>query len=108
MNPTVQRKTASKEKVQKGDIRSGIPRFQGENLDHNLFLIDALRRNQLSEALGALTIALREDDIKRIEQAVPPNAVAGSRYPEVQMAHLDSERIASKGKRPYGGNGLRP
>lgn len=118
----------SKEKAVKGDIRSGIPRFQGENLDNNLLLIDALRTiaeekgvtvaqlsiawvlargddivpligarrlDQLSEALGALNIALSEDDLERIGRAVPPHAVAGQRYPEAQMTHLDSERLMS-------------
>jgi aryl-alcohol dehydrogenase-like predicted oxidoreductase len=118
----------SKENAQKGDIRSGIPRFQGENLDNNLLLIGALRAiaeekgvtvaqlsiawvlargddivpligarrlDQLSEALGALNITLSVHDLKRIERAVPSNAVAGERYPVAQMAHLDSERIVS-------------
>ncbi|MGE8331258.1 MAG: hypothetical protein ACN6PY_09060 [Paraburkholderia nemoris] len=32
------------------------------------------------------------DELARVEAAIPPEAVAGSRYNEVQMAHLDSER----------------
>jgi hypothetical protein len=35
---------------------------------------------------------LSEDDLRQIEQRVPADAVAGERYPEAQMAHLDSER----------------
>jgi len=27
-----------------------------------------------------------------IEQAIPPDAAAGERYPEAQLAHMDSER----------------
>ncbi|MEV4741475.1 aldo/keto reductase [Streptomyces sp. NPDC049555] len=107
------------------DFRSMSPRFQGENLQHNLDLVDALRkvadergasvaqiaiawvlsrgadivpligarsRNRLTEALGALDVTLSEADIAAIEEAVPPGAAAGSRYPESQMAYLDSER----------------
>jgi aryl-alcohol dehydrogenase-like predicted oxidoreductase len=107
------------------DFRSRAPRFQGENLRHNLALVDALRevaeaqqasvaqvaiawvlsrgedivpvigsrrRDRLQEALGALELRLGDDDLERIEQAVPADAAAGERYPDAQMAHLDSER----------------
>jgi aryl-alcohol dehydrogenase-like predicted oxidoreductase len=108
-----------------GDFRSLSPRFQGENLEHNLALVDALRaiaddrgatvaqvaiawvlaqgedivplvgarrRDRLHEALGALELQLTPDDLAAIESAVPPDAAAGSRYPEPAMAALDSER----------------
>jgi aryl-alcohol dehydrogenase-like predicted oxidoreductase len=108
-----------------GDFRAHSPRFQGENLDHNLELVDALRgiaeergvtvaqiaiawvlgrgddivpligarrREQLEEALGALAVELSAEDLAKIEQAIPPGAAAGTRYPERQMAMLDSER----------------
>ncbi|MEA2470394.1 MAG: hypothetical protein QOE38_1393 [Thermoleophilaceae bacterium] len=108
-----------------GDFRAHSPRFQGENLDHNLELVDALRgiaeergvtvaqiaiawvlgrgddivpligarrREQLKEALGALAVELSAEDLAKIEQAIPPGAAAGTRYPERQMAMLDSER----------------
>jgi aryl-alcohol dehydrogenase-like predicted oxidoreductase len=55
-------------------------------------LIGARRRDRLSEALGALEVALTEDDLAAIERAVPPDAAAGDRYDAAQMAHLDSER----------------
>jgi aryl-alcohol dehydrogenase-like predicted oxidoreductase len=107
------------------DFRTRAPRFQGENLERNLELVDALRRvaeekqasvaeiaiawvlsrgedvvpligartrERLQEALGALEIDLDDHDLERIEQAVPPGAAAGDRYPEQQMANLDSER----------------
>jgi aryl-alcohol dehydrogenase-like predicted oxidoreductase len=107
------------------DFRSRAPRFQGQNLQHNLKLVDALRmiaeakqasvaqvaiawvlsrgddivpligartRERLHEALGALELELTSDDLDRIEQAVPAGAAAGERYPDAQMAHLDSER----------------
>ncbi|MFF3254110.1 aldo/keto reductase [Actinacidiphila glaucinigra] len=106
------------------DFRAMSPRFQGENLEHNLGLVEALRkiaeqkgvtvaqtaiawvlsrgedivplvgartRERLAEALGALDVTLDADDLAAIETAVPPGAAAGERYPQSQMAHLDSE-----------------
>src|SRR5690606_987343 len=50
----------------------------------------------LDEALGALELTLSDEDVRTLEAAVPADAVAGSRYPEPLMAHLDSERTASQ------------
>ena len=47
---------------------------------------------QLNEALGALDVTLSAEDIARAEAAVPASRVAGTRYAEPQMSHLDSER----------------
>jgi aryl-alcohol dehydrogenase-like predicted oxidoreductase len=55
-------------------------------------LIGTKRRDRLEEALGALDITLTADELRAIEQAVPPGAVAGDRYDASQMAALDSER----------------
>jgi aryl-alcohol dehydrogenase-like predicted oxidoreductase len=55
-------------------------------------VIGARRRDQLVEALGTLDLDLGPEELERIEQAMPADAVAGSRYDEAQMAHLDSER----------------
>jgi aryl-alcohol dehydrogenase-like predicted oxidoreductase len=55
-------------------------------------LIGARRRDQLTEALGALELELTPEELERIERALPADAVAGDRYDEAQMAHLDSER----------------
>ncbi|MEU8619815.1 aldo/keto reductase [Streptomyces sp. NPDC048623] len=111
-----------------GDFRGMSPRFQGENLNRNLDLVDRLRavaeakgvsvaqlaiawvlaqgprhgadivplvgarrRDRLTEALGALDVTLDAADLAAIESAVPADAAAGARYPEAQMAHLDSE-----------------
>ncbi len=107
------------------DFRAFSPRFQGENLQRNLALVEALRRvaeaksasvaqiaiawvaaqgedivpligarrpERLAEALGALGLSLTPQDLADIAAAAPAEAVAGARYPEVQMAHLDSER----------------
>jgi aryl-alcohol dehydrogenase-like predicted oxidoreductase len=117
--------TWSKEHGAQKDFRSVSPRFQGENLERNLALVETLRaiadargtnpaqlaiawalsrggdivplvgarrRSQLTDALAATELRLSADELARIEAAIPPEAVAGSRYNEVQMAHLDSER----------------
>ncbi|MEU6181696.1 aldo/keto reductase [Streptomyces coeruleorubidus] len=106
-----------------GDFRAMSPRFQGDNLRHNLNLVEALRkiaeqkgvsvaqiaiawvlcrgedivplvgarrRDRLTEALGALDVTLDAADLAAIEEAVPPGAAAGERYPAAQMAHLES------------------
>ncbi|MFG2946376.1 aldo/keto reductase [Streptomyces adustus] len=107
------------------DFRGISPRFQGENLDRNLTLVEALRkiasdkgagvaqiaiawvaaqggdivplvgarrRERLVEALGAEAVTLTADDLAAIEQAVPADAAAGTRYAAPLMDHLDSER----------------
>ena len=114
----------SKERGAQQDFRSASPRFQGENLERNLALVDTLRsiadargtnpaqlaiawalsrgedivplvgarrRGQLTDALAAAELTLSADELVRIEAAIPPDAVAGTRYNEAQMAHLDSE-----------------
>ena len=55
-------------------------------------LVGARRREQLTEALGALAIRLSAQDPAAIERAVPKGAAAGERYAPAQMASLDSER----------------
>jgi aryl-alcohol dehydrogenase-like predicted oxidoreductase len=55
-------------------------------------LVGARRRDRLTEALGALELELTTDDLARIEDAIPADAVAGARYHAEQMATLDSER----------------
>jgi pyridoxine 4-dehydrogenase len=54
-------------------------------------LIGARTRERLAEALGSLAVQLTTEDINAIEKAIPKGAAAGARYPEAQMAHLDSE-----------------
>jgi aryl-alcohol dehydrogenase-like predicted oxidoreductase len=55
-------------------------------------LIGARTRTQLAESLGALEVRLTAAEVTRIEAALPPSAVAGTRYDEQQMRVLDSER----------------
>ncbi len=54
-------------------------------------------RNQLKETLGALDCPLSAQDLARIEAAVPPDQIAGTRYDPAQMAHLDSEVHSNNG-----------
>jgi aryl-alcohol dehydrogenase-like predicted oxidoreductase len=112
------------------DFRTFLPRFQGESLEHNLALVEALRSvaesrgattaqaaiawalsrgddivplvgarrpERLAEALEALDLVLGAADLAAIEAAVPEGSAAGARYPDPQMAHLDSERGAAGG-----------
>jgi aryl-alcohol dehydrogenase-like predicted oxidoreductase len=46
------------------------------------------RKDRLMENIGALSVKLSADDVQRITAAVPKGAVAGTRYPEPQMASL--------------------
>jgi aryl-alcohol dehydrogenase-like predicted oxidoreductase len=55
-------------------------------------LIGARKRPQLEESLGAVNVQLSATDLARIEEAIPPSTVAGTRYSEDQMRILDSER----------------
>jgi len=115
----------SKDRQGEKDFRGiASPRFQGDNLEANLALVERLRalaqekgatvaqlaiawvaaqgadivplvgarrRDRLQEALGALEVQLKPEDLARLEAIVPPNAAAGERYNAAQMAHLDSE-----------------
>ncbi len=106
-------------------FRGMSPRFQGQNLEKNLALVEQLRavareigasvaqvaiawvaaqgddvvpligarrRDQLQESLGALELKLTADQLARLAKAVPAGAVAGGRYADAQIAHLDSEK----------------
>ena len=55
-------------------------------------LVGARRRDRLEEALGALPLTLDDATLARIDAAIPRDAAAGARYPEAQLAHMDSER----------------
>jgi aryl-alcohol dehydrogenase-like predicted oxidoreductase len=58
-------------------------------------LVGARRRERLKESLGALTLQLSDHELAQIERAIPPDSVAGDRYPTPLMAGLDSERKRS-------------
>ncbi|HMM92019.1 aldo/keto reductase [Bradyrhizobium sp.] len=54
-------------------------------------LVGARRRDRLTEALGALDVRLTPH-LAALAEAFPPGAAAGARYPEAQLAHMDSEK----------------
>jgi pyridoxine 4-dehydrogenase len=55
-------------------------------------LVGARRRDRLTEALGALAVKLTPAHLATLARAFPPGAAAGARYPEAQLAHMDSEK----------------
>jgi aryl-alcohol dehydrogenase-like predicted oxidoreductase len=55
-------------------------------------VVGARKRTQLEESLGALKLALNESDVRQLEEAIPADAVAGTRYDAHQMKMLDSEK----------------
>ena len=57
-------------------------------------LVGARRRERLTEALGALEVKLTDAHLAALSKAFPPGVAAGHRYPEAQLAHMDSEKRA--------------
>ena len=105
------------------DWRRDAPRFQGDNLQRNLQIVDRIgevakdkgcspaqlalawvlakgehivpivgtkRRRYLEENVAAAYLKLTTEDIRRLDEAVPPDAAAGNRYPDATMKILDS------------------
>jgi aryl-alcohol dehydrogenase-like predicted oxidoreductase len=60
--------------------------------DQMVPLIGARTRERLREALGALDVQLEPEEVAELEDAIPPGAARGERYPAAGMATLDSER----------------
>ena len=104
------------------DFRSRLPRFQPENLNRNVELVERFqtlaqekgctasqlalawllakgqdivpipgtkRRKYLEENAAAADINLFAQEMKKIEAAIPAEAVAGPRYPEDMMKRID-------------------
>jgi len=55
-------------------------------------LLGARTRTQLRDTLSSLDVHLDGREVAALEAAVPASRVAGARYPEGNMAFLDSER----------------
>jgi pyridoxine 4-dehydrogenase len=55
-------------------------------------LVGARRRERLTEALGALNVKLTDAHFAALAKAFPPGVAAGNRYPDAQLAHMDSEK----------------
>jgi aryl-alcohol dehydrogenase-like predicted oxidoreductase len=103
------------------DRRHDMPRFQGENLQHNLRLLERVRelaarenctsaqlalawllaqgefivplpgskqRRWLEENVQAVELSLSQDTLDALDEAFPPDAAAGTRYPAPQMKRL--------------------
>ena len=117
----------SKDRTNAKDFRGNSPRFQAENIDKNLTLVEQLRaiseeigatpaqvaiawvatqsadivplvgarrRERLDEALGAVNVKLTNVHLAALAKLFPPGVAAGHRYPESQLAHMDSEKRA--------------
>jgi len=54
-----------------------------------------LSAGAMNEALGALDVKLTPAHLAELAKAFPVDVAAGSRYPESQLVHMDSERKAS-------------
>lgn len=57
---------------------------QGQNI---IPLPGTKRRKYLEENIGSLDVKLTANDLERIEEACPRDAVKGERYPELMMRH---------------------
>lgn len=106
------------EDLAEDDYRRFSPRFQGENFNKNLALVQRIeemaqeknctpsqlalawllaqgedvvpipgtkRRTYLGENVGALSVTLTEEDLRRIDEIAPQGVAAGTRYPEHNM-----------------------
>jgi len=58
-------------------------------------LVGARSRNRLIESLATSELRLSESQLRALAEAMPEDQVAGARYPEAMMAHLDSEKGAA-------------
>lgn len=59
-------------------------------------LIGARTRNRLTEALGAAQVTLTPAHLAALAKAFPPDVASGTRYAAEQMAHLESEKQATR------------
>jgi aryl-alcohol dehydrogenase-like predicted oxidoreductase len=104
------------------DWRRSAPRFQGENLQKNLELVQRIeeiaqakgctaaqlalawvlakgkhivpivgtkRIKYLEENVAAIDLKLSEEDVRRLDEAMPTGAASGTRYPEATMKSLN-------------------
>jgi aryl-alcohol dehydrogenase-like predicted oxidoreductase len=104
-----------------GDFRRDNPRFQGENFERNLGIVDAVReladekgvtaaqlalawvihqgddvvpipgtkrRRYLEENVAAAEVELSADELSRLDDAAPPGATAGERYPDMSTVDV--------------------
>ncbi len=62
---------------------------QGQDI---LPLVGARQTHRLLESLKSSSINLTSEELMAIDQAVPKGSAVGTRYAQLQMSHLDSER----------------
>jgi aryl-alcohol dehydrogenase-like predicted oxidoreductase len=108
------------EDIPEGDWRRMSPRFQGENFQKNLRLVEIVkeiaarlkitpsqlalawllaqgedivpipgtkRRGYLEENTIAAEVELQPDDLRALDEALPPGAAAGQRYPDMSAVN---------------------
>ena len=108
------------EDIPEGDWWRMSPRFQGENFQRNLSLVERVkeiaarrqvtpsqlalawllaqggdivpipgteRRRYLEENAAAVESELDPDDLRRLDEAMPPDAAAGQRYPDMSAVN---------------------
>ena len=113
---------ASPDDFGEGDFRGRNPRFQGENFEKNLQLVEKIKQlaadkgctpaqlalawvlaqgedivpipgtrhiRYLEQNVGALDVHLSADELADIDAVFPPDAAAGTRYPEAGMRALN-------------------
>ena len=111
------------EDLDEDDYRRQSPRFQGENFDKNLKLVEKIeeiareksvttsqlalawvlaqgqdivpipgtkRRKYLEQNAEAANVILSQEDLTRIEDVFPKDAVSGLRYPEAMMKSVNA------------------
>ncbi len=86
-------KIASEKNVTPAQIAIAWVTAQGAALGATVVpLVGARNRTRLVESLYAASLKLTVADMTRIAAEIPKDAAQGSRYPDYQMAMLDSER----------------
>jgi aryl-alcohol dehydrogenase-like predicted oxidoreductase len=86
---SVLRELANERGLQQSQLAIAWVLAKGRNI---VPVIGARTRAQLAESLAALSARLAPADLARLEDAIAPSAVAGTRYDEHQMRMLDSEK----------------
>jgi aryl-alcohol dehydrogenase-like predicted oxidoreductase len=77
---------AASKKCTPGQLALAWVMAQGDDV---VALFGTKRRSYLEENLGALALALTQEDLRQLDEAAPKGATAGPRYPE-SMLHLIS------------------
>jgi aryl-alcohol dehydrogenase-like predicted oxidoreductase len=57
--------------------------------EHIVPIVGTKRRRYLEENVAAVDLKLTREDIQRLDDAVPPDAAAGNRYPEATMTSVN-------------------